>query len=325
MNLIRKAAAVAAIAGLAVVGWAVPASSVDATGGPVGYTVVRGDSGCDLATVDLATGALTDLPAASSPDACAVDLAVSPSGTVWGIWGGTDQPTGLSTQASEPGVLVRYAADGSATTVTISDAEGTGDAFLAEGGIAVAPNGTVYVHLVTDNPACNAGGDTPDTTISPLYAGDSVCLFTVDPGTGAATIVGTTGLFQTAFSQLAWCNGLVSIADTGDNGSWVTESTSTGAVTIGAGVDAFPAGYDCNTTTGSPLYALVGEPSRLEGGSTQADSAVSVATVDPATGATTIVAPLSDQAANVIALAVSPTAVPPPAVAADTVTPAFTG
>lgn len=325
MNIIRRAAAVAAVTGLAVVGWAVPASSVDATGGPVGYTVVVGDGGCDLATVDLTTGQLTDLPAASSAEACAVDLAVSPSGTVWGIWGGFNRGTGIGPQASEPGVLVRYAADGSATTVAITDADGTGDGFLAEGGIAVAPNGTVYVHLVTDNPACDTG-TTPDTTIGlPLYAGDSVCLFTVDPATGAATIVGTTGLFQTVFSQLAWCGGLLSIADTSGSGEWVTESASTGAVTIGASVDQFPAGYDCDSTTGSPLYAIVGEGNVLDGASVPAATSASVATVNPATGATTVVAPLSDPQAEVIALAVSATATPPPAVAADTVTPAFTG
>lgn len=331
MKKIRTAAAMVAVAGLTVVGWAVPASSVDATSGPMGYTVAFGEGGCDLATVDLTTGQLTDLPAAPSPDACAVDLAVTPDGTVWGIWTG-EGPRGTGLQATSPAMLVRYAADGTATTTPITDPDGN-DGFLAQGGIAVSPGGTVYIHMVTDNPGCDTGtpDDTPDTVIEvPLYAGDSVCLWTVDAGTGTATLVGTTGLFETTFFALAWCNGLLSLADTTGNGEWVTESTSTGAVTIAAPVDMLPAGYDCNATTGSPLYALVGEGNFLDGASTPAAVAASVATVNPATGATTIVAPVSDQAVELIALAVAPTTVTPPttppaAVAADTVTPAFTG
>ena len=330
MHIIRRAATIVAVAGLAVVGWAVPTTTVaGAASSATGYTVIQGDGVCDLATVDLTTGQLTDLPAASSAEACAVDLAVTPSGKVWGIWGNFFRSGSITPQAPVSAVLVSYAADGTATTVPITDPLSDGYIGLADGGIAVAPNGTVYVHLVNDNPGCDTG-TTPDTTIAPLYAGDSVCLFTVNPATGVATIVGTTGLFETVFSQLAWCGGLISTADTSQNGSWVTESTSTGAVTVGPDIQEFPAGYDCDSTTGSPLYALVGDQILLDGASAPAATGAAVATVDPATGVTTPVAPLSDQAADVMALAVVPTAAPTPttqpaAVAADTVVPAFTG
>lgn len=315
------AAAAALLLGTIVVG----AGPTSAAGSPIGYTVAFGEGGCDLATVDLTTGQLTDLPAAPSPEACAIDLAATADGTVWGIWGDSFEGRGTGLQATSPALLVRYAADGTATTIPITDPDGNSGG-LAEGGIAVSPGGTVYVHMVTDNPGCDTG-TTPDTTIGPQYAGDSVCLFTVDPTTGTATIVGTTGLFQTVFFALAWCDGLLSIADTTGNGEWVTEDNSTGAVTIGAPVDMLPAGYDCGT--GTPLYALVGEGNFLDGASAPAATSVSVATVNPATGAATIVAPVSDQAVELIGLAVVPAAVtpttPPPAVAADTVTPAFTG
>ena len=97
MSTLRKAAAAAAVTCLAVVGLAVPASSADAT--PTGYTTVSGEGGCQLATIDLATGVLTDLPAAEAPEACVVDLAATPSGQVWGITGGFLGVDGLAPQA----------------------------------------------------------------------------------------------------------------------------------------------------------------------------------------------------------------------------------
>ena len=39
-----------------------------------------------------------------------------------------------------------------------------------------------------------------------------MCLYTLDTGTGVATLVGTTGLFQTPFLGLTWCGGLTTIA-----------------------------------------------------------------------------------------------------------------
>ena len=107
MNLIRRAAAVAAVAGLAVVGWAVPSTGVaGAASSTTGYTIIQGDGVCDLATVDLATGTLTDLPAASSADACSVDLAATSSGKVWGIWGNFARGAGIAPQALSTACLL---------------------------------------------------------------------------------------------------------------------------------------------------------------------------------------------------------------------------
>ena len=59
------------------------ANAVVTTAAPtLGYTIIANDAGCDLNTINLATGTLTDLPAPSSEAACADDLAVAPDGTV---------------------------------------------------------------------------------------------------------------------------------------------------------------------------------------------------------------------------------------------------
>src|SRR5687768_5515546 len=63
---------------------AMPVTSAQETT-PTGYTVSMGDDGCELTVIDLATGGLVDLPAAASPDACAIDLAASPAGVVYGV------------------------------------------------------------------------------------------------------------------------------------------------------------------------------------------------------------------------------------------------
>ena len=70
----------------------------------------------------------------------------------------------------------------------------------------MSASGTIYVHLVDRRARLRHRRPRPSTTlrsIEPQYAGDSVCLYTLDPGTGVATLVGTTGLFQTPFFGLA--------------------------------------------------------------------------------------------------------------------------
>ncbi len=326
----KVAAALGALAAVIIVP-AVPASSVATA--PMGYTVITGDGSCDLATLDLVTGTLTDLPAASSPEACAVDLAAAPDGTVYGIGIPNFSPGSIEggnlAQAAEAGTLVTFAADGTASTTPIVVEDGT-EGNTIFGGIAVSASGTIYVHLVTDEPGCDTGNPLPSTTLpaaEPQYAGDSVCLYTLDAGTGVATLVGTTGLFQTPFFGLSWCAGLLTIADTTENGEWGTESTSTGEVTIGATVTEFPLGYDCDSTTGGPLWSL---QSPNGGGFGPLANEVTINTVDPATGALTEIVPVSDSAADLMALAVVPTAAPAPTTTIDVananeVAPAFTG
>jgi len=327
MSILRRTAAAAAVTSLAVVGWAVPASSVDnPSTTPTGYTTVLSEEGCELAVIDLATGELTDLPAGPSEEACVDDLAISAAGVVYGI---RPSPMNIdkSLAAVSPAELVTFSMNGTPTVTPIVD-EGGDTGFLAEGGIAVSPSGTIYVHLVTDNPACDTGEEPPvDTTLlEPEYAGDSVCLFTVDPTTGVASIIGTTGLYETEFLGLAWCGGLVTLA--GAEGLiWATESASDGSVILGADSDVFPAGFDCDSATGGPLYGLATpDGGQIELGAVEVD----VVTIDTATGTATTVASV-DPETDVWALAVVPVAAPtptttaPPAAQAAELTPAFTG
>jgi hypothetical protein len=332
MKNVRKLAVGIGVAALLVVGWVAPQTSAEAVA-PMGYTVISGDGSCDLATLDLATGTLTDLPAASSSDACAIDLAAAPNGKVYGIGipnfsAGSIDGANLA-QAAEAGTLVSYTADGTASTTPIVVEDGT-EGGIIYGGIAVSASGTIYVHLVTDEPGCDTGAPSPTTTAplsAPQYAGDSVCLYTLDPGTGVATLVGTTGLYQTAFFGLTWCGGLSTIAATGANGQWGTESASTGEVTLGAEVSELPLGYDCDSTTGGPLWSL---QSPNGGILTAQATEVTINTVNPATGALTEIAPVSDSGADLLALAVVPSAAPAPTTTIDVananaVAPAFTG
>ena len=333
MKNVRKLAVGVGVAAVLVVGWVAPATSgastTPSTTPPKGYTVVIGNGGCELATIDLTTGTLTDLPAGPSTDACATDLAVSPSGTVYGIadnqFLSAGSVPGAVPAAQVPAAkIVTFAADGTPSAVPITDPGATAVG-LATGGIAVSPAGTVYVQLVTDNPTCLIGTP-PDTTpttspAAPGFFADSVCLYTVSPATGTAAVIGTTNVLETPFFSLAWCGGLHTLAF-GQSSTWGTESTSTGAVTLGAVAQSVPVGYDCDSRTGGPLWGLSSPNATLT--STPASTEVDVTQIDPATGAVTQIVPVSDQNADLIALAV--VATPEPEVAnANVVAPSFTG
>lgn len=309
----------------------VPATSAQETPStPTGYTLVAGDSGCELAVIDLTTGALTDLAAGPSEDACALDLAASPAGVVYGITfeGGIPSST---PQAVDAASLVTYSMNGTPTLTPIN-VPSADEGSLIYGGIAVSASGTLYVHLVTDEAECDTGttpDTTPDTVLEPEYAGDSVCLYTLNPSTGVATIVGTTGLFETPFFGLASCGSLTSISFAQDSEAsiayWTTENASTGEAFPGAVVQSFPVGYDCNSVAGSPLWALTSPES--DGPFSPLATQVSVAQVDASTGTITTIVPVSDASADLLGLAVVPTAAPtpPPAASPAVVTPAFTG
>jgi hypothetical protein len=326
MKNIRKIAVGMGVAALLVVGWVAPQTSAEAVA-PMGYTVVNSGGSCELATLDLVTGVLTDLPAGPSVEACALDLAASPSGAVYGI-GFDSLSMGSIPQAITAGTFVTYAADGTATTMPITVADGSNGNMIF-GGIAVSPSGTVYVHLVVDQVGCDTGAPDTSTTApaGPAYLGDSVCLYTLDPGTGVATLVGTTDVYQTPFFGIAWCGGLNTLAFNGATGTWGTESASTGAVTLGPDAQSFPIGYDCDSTAGAPLWSLE-SPNSGPLASVQSTE-VTISQVNPATGAVTTIVPVVDAAADLMALAVVPTAAPTPTTIevanATEVAPAFTG
>jgi hypothetical protein len=308
------AAAAALLLGSIVIG-AGPSSAASST---IGYTIIRSDGGCDLATLDLTTGLLTDLPAATSPEACVNDLAANSEGAVWGIIDGNQNSNaGLGAAAIAPSAifLVAFDTDGTPKLSQIGiDDIGSG-ASLEDGGIAFGPAGTyIQAFLGGSNTSCNAG--------------IAVCLLTYDPETGIATPIGGSGLEEQTLITLTDCASGQYTLIPGRTLELGLSNRTTGEVTPGTSVDAGLAGFDC-APGGSTLYAI-SSPLVLFGSGTAANDA-SVGTLDPTTGQFTAVAPVSDPDAFIELLAVpgtpvTPTTTAPPAVAAETaVAPAFTG
>jgi hypothetical protein len=261
----------------------------------LGYTVIDNfDGTCDLNSIDLTTGQLTDLPAPSTPTACSADLAVAPDGTVYGIDGDHfNFPGSLEPAADSQGSphLIEYDADGYASITILTNNEN----FLTgprQGGIAVTTDGTIYAQI-QDATLC-------DNMINPttgLYISDSipmVCLFTIDPVTGVATLVGPSNQLDGLFIGLTSCASAMRTMGPGMNDltalsnqpaslmlTWSTVDPSTGAVVAGTGQSPPPA-YDC-ATSGDTVFAL-----DSHSGSNQ------LGTMDVATGAFAPTVALSD-------------------------------
>jgi hypothetical protein len=330
-----------ALAGAGVV--ATPAAQAglgEPTEPPPAYVLVLADrDSCQLASVDLGSGAVTVLSAAPSAEACADDLAVAPDGSVWGIGDGDD--------ASLEAELIHYdATTGEVLTRTAIQGSFT-ESGLAFGGLAFDGAGTLYVQLVTDEPGCD---------------GDAVCLYTADPTTAQASFVGAPGadFFATFFAFLAADCGaslrtigfgaLITGADTtGADTSWDavvpaaplsntlnSYDKASGAMTTGGAFpdDLFVVGLDYFRTDGT-LYALLAPrsvPIETSDPTTDATAAagdvgtsaieVSLYTVDPATVEVTLVAPLSEPDLNLGALAIAGTCPAPPPIE---LAPTFTG
>lgn len=329
-------AALALVVGTIVVS-AGPVSSAAAPSATWAWTSVRfADEGCVLGKIDLATGALTQLPGTPSNAACVQDLAAGPDGSVWGIdqerRGGASLQDFSAPQAATPISLVRFdTTTGEAASVKMVDIAGSdGEAGLANGGLAITADGTVWAQIV-------------DTTCAD---GDYVCLYTVNPTTGVATQVGPSNLFQTYMDGLAICGtGPITLvgAQAGPPSTTIpvpqangqdlhvgTVSATTGAVTKGPDTLDTIIGYDCGgASTG---YALLGSEPLIIGSTPQSTEA-DLVRFDPATGATTAVAAVTPTDADVALLAIPVGAPPAPstttttAAAAQpaTVTPRFTG
>ena len=168
------------------------ANAVTAPAEPVtAFTIMDDGQGlCDLYAIDLATGALTDLPAPSSEAACAEDLAVAANGTVYGIAGtqffvvGSVSPAYDSLGGAE---LITFSADGtpSGQTLTVGGAPISG---ISGGSIAIDAAGTVYVIAINEttcDPRLTAPGSfDPSDTLA------FNCLFTVNLSTGELNQVG---------------------------------------------------------------------------------------------------------------------------------------
>jgi hypothetical protein len=279
----------------------------------LGYTVISHDDGsCDLNSIDLATGQLTDLPAPSAISACSTDLAVAPNGTVYGLDG--DHPyrlTSLDPYVDSDGNphLITYDRDGypTITTLTNNDNVLTG---LLDGGIAVSADGTIWTQI-QDATVC----DSPLDPATGLYISDSVplvCLFTINPLTGVATLVGPASPYALGFVGLTSCSsamhtlafelftpGSLSNQPASLLLNWGLIDTASGAV-IFVPVQSPPSGYDC-LPTGDTVYAL-----DWHSGSNQ------LGTIDLTTGDFTATVALSDPDADIsyVAFAVAPPAEP---------------
>ncbi len=316
----KLALAAAAVAALLLGSLVVGIGPSSAAGSTIGYTIIdNGDGTCDLATIDLNDGTLTDLPADSSADACVADLAADPQGAVWGIGGDTlSLGSAPAANVQTDITVVAFSPDGTPNPSPVFMSDAFTSTVLAVGGIAFDPSlgAVIQVGVSGTDPACPTGG--------------GVCLMTYDPETGVATPIGGSGQLSTPYDQLTSCTSALWTTYDPDGIAFATVSRTTGAVTGGAGADALPFGFDCAPGTNT-MYGISFD-ARVPAGNAPASSQ-GVGVFDPATGGYTQNAAVSDSAADIYALAVPGAIVPvttttttaPPAVAADTVTPAFTG
>lgn len=297
----------------------------------LGYTVINNNDGtCDLNSIDLTTGQLTDLPAPSAPTACSSDLAVAPDGTVFGIDGNHfNGSLSLEPTADSQGNphLIEYDADGYASITILTNNENflTG---IRQGGIAITADGTIYAHI-QDATLCDNIMNIPGA----LYPSDSipfVCLFTIDPVTGVATLVGPTNQPGGMFVGLTSCASAMWTMGPGLNDltalpnqpaslmlTWSTVDPSTGAAVPGTGQSPPPA-YDC-ATSGDTMFVL-----DWHSGSNQ------LGTMDLATGVFTPTVALSDPDAFIswFSFAVATPAAPATTTTTDAIevsVPEFTG
>jgi hypothetical protein len=300
-----------------------------------GYTIVWDTGqGCSLGTIDLATAEVNALPA-SSLNSCVDDLAVAPDGTVYGLLG--------DSVATALGVdLVKFdTATGAATNLGSLTGNFT-DSAVASGGIAFGADDTMLVHMVTDEPGCDFS---------------EPCLYRVDPTTLAATFIGGSTQGETFINYLtAACSGSTlstqdqeptpppaeaggtafpSGVDAADFNQRLTSwNTNTGAATPGADLpdNLDIAGIEYDRVAGT-LYALASEGAPLPpidpgeattsdpGVGAQITDLVSLFTVDPTTGAFTLVGDVQDPELLLDSLAIPGRCVAP----AIELQPRFTG
>ena len=244
------------------------ANAVAAPAEPItAFTIMNDGQGlCDLYTIDLASGALTDLPATSSEAACALDLAVSSNGTVYGITGtqffavGSVSPSYDSLGGAE---LITFAADGtpSGQSLTFGGSPISG---ISGGSIAIDAAGTVYVIAINEtscDPRLAAPGsfDPSDTYVFN-------CLYTVNLSTGELTQVGegfsansaVFGLTSCASNMWSLMPGIspnsVQQSPASVGVPWASIDPTTGIPTE-AGISTQLLGFDC-VATGNKVYAM---------------------------------------------------------------------
>jgi len=341
MTIGSRAGAVLAILGLATCGLFALGSVAAAS--PTGFTVIHSAVGgtCQLAHVDLGTGALTPF-GPSDAGHCTFDLAVAPGGTaLYGVTFsgafGIGAPPNAGTATAQ---LIRYdPTSGEATTVgTIGNFTLNGPD-NQQGSLTFDSSGRLFVQLVPNA----ATGTTPCDW-------QAICLYRVDPtNPSSATALGPVPqTFTEYFGLAASCAGSVlsiraSLAPMSSGaGSTTTTSGSSGATAPapGSGWNTSHAQApspltltSVNTSTGATtdvgtglgggnlVQSLDFDPAGAVFGLGVVTSGSQVFTIDPATGVATA-GPATTPAATLSALAIGPPCPPPPAI---TVAPTFTG
>ena len=312
------------------------ADAVTAPAEPVtAFTVMDDGQGlCDLLTIDLASGVLTDLPAPSSEAACAWDLAVAADGTVYGI-AGTQIGIGSVSPAVDSlggAVLITFSADGtpSGQTLTVGGSPISG---TFGGGIAVDAAGIVYVIAVNET-TCESQliNLPPPLEVVSFAPSDTYifnCLFTVNLSSGELTQVGdgfppdTFVLGLTSCASDMWTlmfepdpfSGQQSPASIGI--PWVSIDATT-AIATEAGITTQVLGFDC-VATGNTVYAMsTGLGLTANGIAPSEFVGADLGTVDPTTGVFTETAAMTypsnnnpNSSISLLAFAVLPSPVEP--------------
>ena len=303
------------------------ANAVTAPAEPVtAFTIMDNGQGlCDLYTIDLASGVLTDLPAVPSEAACAWDLAVAADGTVYGIAGtnflsvGSVNPTYDSLGGAE---LITFSADGTPSGQTLT-VDGSPISGTYGGGIAVDAAGIVYVIAVNETTCEPQPIDLQSFAPSDTYLFN--CLFTVNLSSGELTQVGDGYPPDTPMFGLTSCASdmwslMPQIQPFSVNQSpasigipWVSIDATT-AIATEAGISTQILGYDC-VATGNKVYAMsTGDFGLTADELTPSAPAIpDLGTVDPTTGVFTETVAMSNPTGYIyqFAFAVLPIPVEP--------------
>ena len=302
------------------------ANAVVTTAAPtLGYTIIANDAGCDLNTIDLATGALTDLPAPSSEAACADDLAVAPNGTVYGIAGYQFFSVDSVSSAVDSFVgaeLITFSADGPPSGLSLT-VDGFPTSGISGGSIAVDAAGIVYVIAINET-TCDPRLTAPGS----FTTGDTFafsCLYTVNLSTGELTQVGdgfspnrsVFGLTSCASNMWSLMPGLLPLSVDQSPASfgipWASIDPTT-AVATEAGISTQFLGFDC-VATGNTVYAMStgGFGVGANNLTPSAPAIPELGTVDPTTGVFTETVTMSTPTGYIypLAFAVLPIPVEP--------------
>lgn len=287
-----------------------PASS--GTGGAVGYTVgtvgTAGGAACAFYSIDLATGAATQISDPSEPVNCADGLTFSPDGTLYAYaMGSTVTPNG----ATPPNLVTIDLATGAQTVIGPLP-----PVFVGGGGMTFDAAGNLWLYGVV----------APLSTPECLDVGSS-CLWKVNPADATTTFVGSVEE-RTVRGLAATCTEVLAIDSLVVNGlgnpTQISRvDTTTAALELVVEVDEIivPEGLDFDDAGG--LWAL--SAAQEQGAGLQEINAIDLTTGE--VGHTTVTLNGQPVGGFLGGLAISPIscAAPPPAPAPLVIQPTFTG